>query len=68
MVVTLKEGTPFSFKINRKNSPFYNNVEYFLGSQISSYTGIEKGGIYTIPEIRLNRILLTPLMRDQLRV
>jgi hypothetical protein len=71
MVVTLEEGSNFRFSVRRRRFPrriIYRNVEFFLGSEIAAYTGMNHGRIYNIPEIRLNRILLTPGMRDQLRV
>ena len=70
MVVTLCEGNLLNMKVNINTFPrklLYNNVEYFLGNEVGRYCGIDHGGIYSIPEIRLNRILLTPRMRDQLR-
>jgi hypothetical protein len=71
MVVTLEEGARFSISVRCGGFPrriIYRNVEFFLGSEIGAYTGMDHGRIYNIPEIRLNRILLTPGMRDQLRV
>ena len=69
MVVTLEEGSNFRFSVRCfPRRIIYRNVEFFLGSEIGAYTGIDHGGIYNIPEIRLNRILLTQGLRDQHRV
>ena len=64
MVLTLCEGNLLNMKVNINTFPrklLYNNEEYFLGNEVGRYCGIKHGGIYSIPEIRLNRILLTNL-------
>ena len=71
MTVTLYEGGKLSMKWNTNTFPrklLYNNVEYFLGNEVGAYCGLTHGKLYEFPIIRLNRILLTPRMRDQLRV
>jgi len=71
MVVTLEEGVHFRFSVTRRRFPrrmIYRNVEMFLGSELAAYTGQDNGRIYRNPEVRLNRILLTSNIRDQLRI
>ena len=71
MTVTLYEGRVVTMNWNTNTFPrklFYNNVEYFLGNEVGAFCGLTNGRLYEIPEIRLNRIYLTPRMRDELRV
>ena len=66
MTVTLFEGKGNTNTFPRK--VLYNNVEYFLGNEVGAFCGLKHGRIYDLPEVRVNRILLTPRIRDQLRV
>ena len=66
MTVTLFEG-----KWNTNTFPrklLYNNVEYFLWNYLAAYYRLTHRRIYYLPQIKLNKILLTPRIRDQLRV
>ena len=70
MTVTLYEGGKLSMKWNTNTFPrklLYNNVEYFLGNEVGAFCGLKNGRLYDVPIIKLNRVLLTPRMRDQLR-
>ena len=70
MTVTLYEGGKLSMKWNTNTFPrklLYNNVEYFLGNEVGAFCGLKNGRLYEFPIIKLNRVLLTPRMRDQLR-
>ena len=71
MVVTLCEGNLLNMKVNTNTffrKLLYNNVEYFLGNEVGAFCGLKNGRLYEFPIIKLNRVLLTPRMRDQLRV
>ena len=68
--VTLKKASSISWEYRIRSFPkvvFYNNVEYYIGSEIGEYTGIKKGGIYRIPQILLSRVDITERMRAQIR-
>ena len=69
-VVTLYKASSFSGSYKIRSFPkvvFYNNVEYYIGSDIGEYAGIENGGIYKIPQILLSRVDITKRMRAKIR-
>ena len=67
--VTLYKASSFSGGYKIRSFPkvvFYNNVEYYIGSDIGEYAGIENGGIYIIPQIGLSRVDITKRMRAEI--
>ena len=68
--VTLKKASSISWEYRIRSFPkvvFYNNVEYYIGSDIGENAGIENGGIYKIPQILLSRVDITKRMRAEIR-
>ena len=71
MPAILKERSKSIYSYKKMKIPqtiYYNNSLWYFGSEISVYTGAEHGQIYQHPDIKYNRIHLSPRIRRDLRL